>query len=270
MTATIAPRGAPVTMDTWEMPVVDLNADLGEGATLLPSDLAILDCVTSANVACGFHAGNPAVMRDCAEAALERGVVIGAHVSYHDRPGFGRRPLDISANQLLADIVEQYGVLDAVVGGVGGSLAYIKPHGALYHRMGEDDAVAAVVTDAAKQCGCGLLLARAGTAVANWGPAAGVDVVSEAFADRSYLPTGNLVPRHGSDAVIHDPAIVAQRAVSLVVAGGIEAIDGRWLTLKFDSLCVHGDTPMASASARAVRGALDEAGVTVRPFAGPP
>ncbi|MHB1711045.1 MAG: 5-oxoprolinase subunit PxpA [Acidimicrobiales bacterium] len=252
------------------MAAVDLNADLGEGETLLPSDLAILDCVTSANLSCGFHAGNATVMRDCAEAAIGRGVVIGAHVSYRDRPGFGRRPLDVPADQLMADIVEQYGVLDAVVRSAGGSLSYIKPHGALYHRMGEEDAVAAVVTGAARECGCGILLAQAGTGVADPERGADVAVFGEAFADRSYLPTGKLVPRHRPDAVIHDPASVAQRALSLVTEGGIETVDGSWLALRFESLCVHGDTPTASASARAVRAALDAAQVVVRPFAGPP
>jgi UPF0271 protein len=256
-------------MDTWGVAEVDLNADLGEGETLLPSDLAVLDCVTSANLSCGFHAGNPEAIQASLDAALERGVAIGAHVSYRDRQGFGRRAMEVPAPQLLADIIEQYRILAAMATASGGSVDYVKPHGALYNRMGVDEAVAAVVVKAVGECGVRLLVAQAGTAVAGLATAAGLEMVGEAFADRGYLPDGRLVPRSQPDALVTDPHVVAQRALSLVTRGGIEAADGSWLGVACETLCVHGDTPSASASARKTRAALEGAGVTVRSFARP-
>ncbi|HEX3460492.1 MAG TPA: 5-oxoprolinase subunit PxpA [Acidimicrobiales bacterium] len=250
------------------MAEVDLNADLGEGETLLPSDLAVLDCVTSANLSCGFHAGNPGAIQASLDAALERGVAIGAHVSYRDRQGFGRRAMEVPAPQLRADIIEQYRFLAAMATASGGSVAYVKPHGALYNRMGVDEAVAAVVVESVKECGVRQLVAQAGTAIAGLAAAAGLDVVGEAFADRGYLGDGRLVPRHEPDALVTDPRVVAQRALSLVTRGGIEAVDGSWVAVACQTLCVHGDTPSASASARETRAALEAAGVTVRSFAG--
>ncbi|HEX3840500.1 MAG TPA: 5-oxoprolinase subunit PxpA [Acidimicrobiales bacterium] len=249
------------------MAEVDLNADLGEAETLLPSDLAVLDCVTSANLSCGFHAGNREAIQASLDAALERGVAIGAHVSYRDREGFGRRPMEVPAPQLLADIIEQYGMLAEMATASGGSVGYIKPHGALYNRMGVDEAVAGVVVKAVNECGVRLLVAQAGTVVAGLAAAAGLEVVGEAFADRGYLGDGRLVPRSQPDALVTDPHRVAQRALSLVTRGGIEATDGSWVAVGCQTLCVHGDTPSASASARETRTALEAAGVTVRSFA---
>jgi UPF0271 protein len=246
---------------------VDLNADLGEAETLLSSDLAILDWVTSANLSCGFHAGNPTVIRASLVAALERGVTVGAHVSYRDRQGFGRRPMEVPAPRLRADIVEQFGILADIAATAGGSVAYIKPHGALYNRMGVDEAVAAIVVDAVHECGIQMLVAQAGTEVTGLAARAGLRVIPEAFADRGYLRDGRLVPRSDPDAVFVDPEVVAQRALSLVTRGGIEATDGSWLAVECESLCVHGDTPSAAVSAQATRLALDAAGVTVRSFA---
>ncbi|HVB94571.1 MAG TPA: 5-oxoprolinase subunit PxpA [Acidimicrobiales bacterium] len=254
-------------MNTWGMAVVDLNADLGEAETLLPSDLAILDWVTSANLSCGFHAGNPTVIQASLVAALERGVTIGAHVSYRDRQGYGRRPQEVPAPRLRADIVEQYEILSGLAAAAGGSVSYIKPHGALYHRMGVDEAVAAAVVDAVKECGARLLVAQGGTVVVGLATQAGLEVISEAFADRGYLGDGRLVPREDPDAVFGDPPVVARRAVSLVVKGGIEAADGSWLPVACQTLCMHGDTPSASVSARQTRVALEAAGVIVRSFA---
>jgi UPF0271 protein len=251
------------------MAAVDLNADLGEAETLLPSDLAILDCVTSANLSCGFHAGNLTAIQASLVAALERGVTVGAHVSYRDRQGFGRRPREVPALQLRADIVEQYGILAGLAANAGGSVPYIKPHGALYHRMGVDEVVAAVVVDAVKACGISLLVAQAGTVVAESATGAGLMVIAEAFADRAYLADGRLVPRGDPDAVFSEPQVVAKRAISLVTRGGIEAADGAWLPVACETLCVHGDTPSASASARETRIALEAAGVNVRSFAPP-
>jgi UPF0271 protein len=253
-------------MNTWGVAEVDLNADLGEAETLLPSDLAVLDCVTSANLSCGFHAGNLEAIQASLDAALERGVTIGAHVSYRDRQGFGRRSMEVPAPQLLADIMEQYGILADMAARSGGSVAYIKPHGALYNQMGVDEAVAAVVAKAVKECGVRLLVAQAGTAVAGLAAAAGLEVVGEAFADRGYRRDGWLVSRSEPDALVTDPLVVAQRALSLVTRGGIEAADGSWVAVACETLCVHGDTSSASASARETREALETAGVTVRSF----
>lgn len=267
MSATIAPPEALVTMNTWGVAVVDLNADLGEADTLLPSDLAVLDCVTSANLSCGFHAGNLTAIRASLVAALERGVTVGAHVSYRDREGFGRRRLEVPAHRLRADIVEQYEILAGIAATAGGSVPYLKPHGALYNRMGVDEAVAAVVVEAVKECGIRLLVGQAGTVVAELADGAGLEVVAEAFADRGYLGHGGLVPRDDPDAVFSDPQSVAKRAISLVTRGGVEAADGSWVPVACETLCVHGDSPSASASAQETRRALEAAGVTVRSFA---
>jgi len=256
-------------MNSVGVAVVDLNADLGEAETLLPSDLAILDCVTSVNLSCGFHAGNLTVIEASLVAALERGVTTGAHVSYRDRQSFGRRPQEVSAPRLRADIVEQYGILAGIAATAGGSVPYIKPHGALYNRMGVDKAVAQVVVDAVRECGITLLVAQAGTVVAGLATQAGLEVIAEAFADRGYLGDGRLVPRGDPEGVFSDPQVVAQRAISLVTRGGIEAADGSWLPVACETLCVHGDSPSASESARETRMALEAAGVTVRSFAPP-
>ena len=269
MTETIAPPRPLVTMNTWGVAAVDLNADLGEAETLLPSDLAVLDWVTSANLSCGFHAGNLTVIEASLVAAHQRGVAIGAHVSYRDREGFGRRPREVPAARLRADIVEQYGILAGIAATAGGSVPYIKPHGALYHRMGVDEAVAAVVVDAVRECGVTMLVAQAGSVVEGLATRAGLEVIAEGFADRGYLADGRLVPRGDPDAVFDDPQVVAQRAISLVTREGIEAADGSWLPVTCETLCVHGDTPSASESARDTRMALEAAGVTIRSFASP-
>jgi UPF0271 protein len=253
-------------LDTGDMPKVDLNADLGESDSVLPSDLAILDQVTSANVACGFHAGSRPVMEGTCRSALERGVVIGAHVSYRDREGFGRRPLDVPDSRLLADIVEQCTILSEVLEPLGGTVAYVKPHGALYHRMGIDPQVASVVMAGLRATGIPVLLAQAGTVIVELAQRSGVGVAREGFADRAYQSDGTLVPRSQEDSVIDDPDEVARRGLSLVANGGIETVDGSWLSVQCDSLCVHGDTPGAAAAAASTRATLESAGVTIESF----
>jgi UPF0271 protein len=287
---------------------IDLNADLGEADELGPSDVAVLDSISSASIACGFHAGSPAVMRATSVAAAARGVAIGAHVSYRDRAGFGRRDLDVPAKQLLADIEEQIGLLRQVVRSIGATtagpldkapagptarpaagsttgptpdptdgpiarptpeVAYVKAHGALYNRMGRDPETASVVIEAVRRCDPPMmLLAQAGTDVVERGREAGLVVVGEAFCDRAYRPDGSLVPRSEPGAVITDPDDVARRAVSLVLDGGIEATDGYWLAIMADSFCVHGDSPGAAESTRAARAALIDAGIGIRAFSG--
>ncbi len=252
------------------MAAVDLNADLAEGTSLTASDRGVLDVVTSASLACGFHAGNPAVMRAAAAACLARGVAIGAHVSFRDREGFGRRPLDVPPAVVTADIVEQVAVLAEAIGPEGADIAYLKPHGALYNLMGTDPDLAAAVVEAARATGIGLLVGQSPSAIVR--PAAGAQLVlvPEGFPDRGYRRDGRLVPRGEPGAVFGDPATVAARAVSLVVRGGIESVDGAWTALEVETVCVHGDTPGAALTARAVRDALESASVVVRAFAGPP
>jgi UPF0271 protein len=255
-------------LNTETMRAVDLNADLAEGEMLSPGDLGVLDAVTSASLACGFHAGDPDLMRTTAAACVTRGVVVGAHVSYRDREGFGRRALAVPPAVLVHDIVDQWEVLAVQVGAVGTQIAFVKPHGALYHRMGVDPTVAASVVEAVRQVGGGVLVAQAGTVVVDPARKAGLRVVPEGFPDRAYLADGRLAPRHEPGALIEDPEVVGHRALSLAREGGLEAADGTWTAVEAETLCLHGDSPGAAETARAVRAALERAGVVVRAFAG--
>ncbi len=258
--------GAMVRVDTGTMVTVDLNADLAEGEHLTSLDLTILDIVTSASLACGFHAGNRAVMRAAAAACLTRGVTIGAHVSYRDRTGFGRTQAHPPAGLLVADITEQCEVLAGEVDAAGGEVAYVKPHGALYNQMGVDAAVAASVVEAVALQGIGVLVAQAGTVVADRAREAGLRVIPEGFPDRGYRSDGRLQDRAEPGALITDPAVAGRRAVSLVNRGGVDAVDGAWTPIAAETLCIHGDTPGAGDIARSVRAALTAEGIPVRPF----
>jgi UPF0271 protein len=248
------------------VPVIDLNADVAESDLLTRSDLALLDLVTSASLACGFHAGSRPVMRATAAACVARGVVIGAHLSYRDRDGFGRRPLDVDPDQLIADLVEQWDALVDEVGDVGGTVAFVKPHGALYNRMTVDEGVAAVVIEAIAPR-CTVLVAPPGSAVAGPASAAGVRLVAEGFCDRGYDARGRLVPRGDDGSMVDDPDEAGARARSMAVDRGVAAVDGTWVALEVETVCIHGDRPGADRHARAVRDALRDAGVEVRAFA---
>jgi UPF0271 protein len=206
------------------MVVVDLNADLGEADVLTPEDAGVLDAVTSVSIACGFHAGSRKVMRDTARACVARGVAIGAHVSFRDSEGFGRRARDVAPAQLIDDIIEQCATLLEEVGSAGGTVAYVKPHGALYHQMSADAVVATSVVSAVSRLAIGTLLTQAGSEAIAAAHRSGLRVVLEGFPDRGYLVNGRLAPRHRAGAVVDDPAHVADRAVSLVHRGGIEAM----------------------------------------------
>jgi UPF0271 protein len=249
---------------------IDLNADLGEGFGVwrLGDDEALLDVITSANVACGFHAGDPLTMRRVCQAAAERGVVIGAQVGYRDLVGFGRRRLDVSADELAADVLYQLGALDACARAAGSRVRYVKPHGALYNTAADDpaqaDAVAAAVATYDRTLP---LLGLAGTALAGAAHAAGLPFVAEAFADRAYLPSGRLVPRGEAGAVIEDPYEVVARAATFALHSRVTATDGTVLPAEPRSLCVHGDTPGAVYLATEIRRTLVDAGVTLAPFA---
>jgi UPF0271 protein len=255
--------------DTGAVRTVDLNADLGEADSVLPSDLAILSRVSSANIACGFHAGSREVMRALCETAVGRGVAVGAHVSYRDREGFGRRPVDVPPRELARHIAEQCRVLAEEAAPAGATVSYLKPHGALYHRMAVDARVAGAVLEGMALGGIGVVLAPPRSVVARLAGDGGPRVVVEGFADRVYRADGTLAPRGEPGAVVDDPEEAARRAVSLAVEGGITADDGTWVELRCRSLCVHGDTPGAVETATAVRAALASAGVSIDPFAGP-
>jgi UPF0271 protein len=234
---------------------VDLNADLGEsfGAWTLGDDEALLDVVTSANVACGFHAGDPRTMARTVAVAARRGVRIGAQVSYPDLVGFGRRRMDVDAETLTADVLYQLGALHAMCVASGTAVAYLKPHGALYNRIVDDEQQAAAVVAALQQWPDAIPLMTLPESVASSVAArAGIAVIREGFADRAYTDSGRLVPRSDPGAVLTDPDDIASHVVRLVNERGVE------------SICVHGDTPGAVAIARAVRAALEAAGVKVR------
>lgn len=250
------------------MPTVDLNSDLGEsfGAWSMGDDTAMLPLVTSANLACGFHAGDPLVMIEASRTAVLHGVAIGAHPSYRDLAGFGRRDMEVAPEQLHADVLYQVAALSGIAEQVGGRVAYVKPHGALYNRIAVDLEVAEVVADVARALDLPVL-GLPGSAIAAACDRAGVRFVREAFADRGYLADGTLAPRSLAGAVLTDPEEVAERAVRIATEGVVVAIDGTEVSARVDSLCVHGDTPGAVELARAVRAALDAAGVEVTAFA---
>lgn len=250
------------------MAVIDINADLGEGFGVweLGDDLALLDVITSANVACGFHAGDPLIMRRVCAAAVARGVTIGAQVSYRDLAGFGRREMDVAAPELTAEVLYQLAALDGIARAEGGRVAYVKPHGALYNRIARDTGQAAAVVEAVRAYDPALpLLTLPGSAVHD--VAGGLTVVAECFADRAYTPSGALVSRREPGAVVHDPEVVVERAVRMAVEGTVEAVDGGKVVLNARSMCVHGDTPGAVTLARSVRSALSAAGVALEAFA---
>lgn len=251
------------------MPSIDLNSDLGEsyGAWRMGDDTAMLDIVTSANVACGFHAGDPAGLLTTLRAAAARGVVVGAHVSYPDRVGFGRRNMDVASPELVADVIYQIGALQGLAAAAGTPVRYVKPHGALYNTIAHDYRQAMDVVNAVKAVDARLpLVVLAGSPLQAWAQEAGLSVIAEAFADRAYTPQGTLVSRREAGAVLHDPARVAQRMCQLVREGRIEAIDGSVTRVQADSICVHGDSAGAVSMARAVREALIADGVTLRSF----
>ncbi|MFR9672983.1 LamB/YcsF family protein [Streptomyces sp. TR06-5] len=249
---------------------IDLNADLGEGfgRWQLTDDDALLDTVTSANVACGFHAGDPPTMRRVCEQAAARGVVVGAQVSYRDLAGFGRRAMDVPRAELTAEIAYQLGALDLFARAAGTRLGYVKPHGALYHRCVRDEEQAAAVVAAILLGGTRLpVLGLPGSALHAAAEDAGLPAVTEAFADRGYRSDGTLVPRGEPGAVLDDPDRVVKRAVGLARDGTVDTADGRTVRIRAQSLCVHGDTPGAAGLARRVRDELTAAGVTLRAFA---
>jgi UPF0271 protein len=249
---------------------VDLNSDMGEGFGVwkLGADEALLGVVTSANVACGFHAGDPSTMRRVCEAAAANGVAIGAQVGYPDLAGFGRRFIDIDPTELTDAVTFQIGALQAFARLAGADVRYVKPHGALYNAVVHHRRQAQAVVAAVRPLGLPIL-GLPGSVLLDEARAAGVPAVAEGFADRGYLPDGTLVPRTQPGAVLHDPAEVASRAVRMAVEQEVVAVDGSVVPVSVATLCVHGDTPSAVELAQAVRSALSAAGVDLASFTTP-
>lgn len=256
---------------------LDLNADLGEGMDpWTPGepglDARLLEVVSSANVACGGHAGDARVMAAVCARAAQRGVAVGAHVSYEDREHFGRRPLDVAPDELRAQVRAQVAALRAAADAAGTQVRYVKPHGALYHVVARDrghaGAVVAALLDDADQHGAALpVLGLPGAVVLDLARAAGLGAVTEAFADRGYRPDGSLVPRGDPGDLLTDDEAVADRVVRLATLGDVVAADGSTVRVDARSVCLHSDTPGAVRLAVRVRERLAEAGVEVRPFA---
>ncbi len=252
------------------MSTIDLNSDLGESLAGFPlaDDAAVLDIVASANVACGYHAGEPHRLRQTLAAAAQRGVTVGAHPSYNDPAGFGRRFVNYATDELRDEVLYQIGALDTLARASGTHVAYVKPHGALYNRIVHDEKQAQAVVDAVTAFDRELaLLLLPGSIAIDIARAAGIRVVAEAFADRGYNPDGTLVSRTQAGAVISDPRQAADRVVRLATEGTIEAIDGSVIELAAESVCVHGDSPDSVELSRRVRDGLEAAGVTIRSFA---
>ncbi|MEV5821352.1 5-oxoprolinase subunit PxpA [Micromonospora harpali] len=249
---------------------MDLNADLGEGFGIwrLGDDEALLDLITSANVACGFHGGDPSTMRRVCAAAAQRGVAVGAQVGYRDLAGFGRRHIAYAFADLRDETTYQLGALDAFCRAYRTRVRYLKPHGALYHAASVDESQAAALIAAIDDYDRDLpVLCAPGSVLAQLATGAGLRVVAEGFADRGYLPNGTLVPRTALGALVTDPEQVAARAVRMATEQTVVAVDGTVVPCPVESICLHGDTPGAVASAELVRAALLDAGVTLTPFA---
>lgn len=252
------------------MTTIDLNSDLGEGygAWTAGDDRAVLDLVSSANIACGAHAGDPTIMLATARAAVAQGVAIGAHVAYRDLAGFGRRPVHVTPDELHADVVHQIGAMAAAATVAGGRVTYVKPHGALYNTACADPVQAEAVVRAVADVDPSLaVLALPGSELLAAAERHGLRPVAEAFADRAYEPDGSLVARSRPGAVLHDPDEVAARVLRMVTDGTATAVDGSEVRVAAESVCVHGDSPGAVAMARAIRELLSAEGVELTPFA---
>ena len=246
---------------------VDLNADMGEsfGRWTLGDDEALMPHLTSANIACGFHGGDPHVMRRTVELAIEHGVGIGAHVALPDLLGFGRRRMAVAPAELRDYALYQAGAMAAFAQAAGGKLQHVKPHGALYAMVRDDPELAQAVAEAVAETGEGIILLLAGEIVAKAAVSAGVPFVPEGYVDLDYAGDGSLVIERVK--LLRDPETTARRAVRLATEGKVETLEGTDLELTARSICVHGDAPNAAEIARAIRRALEVAGVVLAPLA---
>lgn len=248
---------------------IDLNCDMGEsfGRYTLGDDAAMLDLVTSANVACGLHAGDPTVMQATVALAAQKGVAVGAHPGYPDVQGFGRRAMALTPAEIEATVLYQIGALAGFVRAAGVPLVHVKPHGALYNVAACDRTVAEAIVRAVMTFDSDLIVVTLpDSALRDAAWAAGLRVACEGFVDRAYREDGSLVPRSEPGAVIHDPVLATARAIRMVTRGEVEAITGKIVPLHIDTLCVHGDTPGAVAIAAALRPALETEGVLIAPL----
>jgi UPF0271 protein len=245
---------------------IDLNADVGEslGPWPMGDDERLIPLVSSVNVACGAHAGDPLTIERTIRLAIDHGVAVGAHPGYPDLVGFGRRDLDMTGEELEASIVYQVGAVAGIAQSLGAELRHVKPHGALYNRAAHDPAVAESIATAIRRAAPDLVLVGlAGSALLHAGVAAGLQVASEAFADRAYEADGSLRSRRLDGAILATPAAVARQALGIVRDRRVTAHDGRSVAVRADTICIHGDTPGAADYAAAVRTALGKAGVTI-------
>jgi UPF0271 protein len=241
---------------------IDLNADLGEGCG---SDEALLDLVSSANIACGWHAGGASVMRECVRWAVAKGVAIGAHPSFNDPENFGRKEMDIPASDIYAGVLYQLGALSAIARAEGGRLAHVKPHGALYNQACKNPVIADAIVAAVRDFDASLLvfgLANSGLVDAT--RRAGLTAIEEVFADRGYRADGSLVPRTEPGALLDDENAVLERTLAMAKAHRVQAVSGEWMPINAQTVCLHGDGAHALAFARRVRGVLEDAGIEVR------
>jgi len=245
---------------------INLNADMGEsfGIYKIGNDEMLLDIIKSANIACGFHAGDPLVITDTMEAALAKGVSLGAHPSYPDLQGFGRRSMSLSPKELKAAIIYQMGALDGLASSLGGSVSHVKPHGALNNDACENTELAKVVAEAIYEYDREIiLLAPVLSELAKAGTSAGLNVAMEVFADRAYTDDGHLVSRKLPGAVLHSSDECLEHVLRMVEKRGITSIDGKYLPVKFHSICVHGDNAHAVETAFKVRQGLEAQGLSV-------
>ena len=245
---------------------IDLNCDMGEsfGAYTIGADEQVMPSITSANVACGFHAGDPAVMRRTVRLAREAGVAVGAHPGFQDLAGFGRREMRVSAQEAEDMVLYQIGAFAGIARSEGVALRHVKPHGALYNMAVRDRALAGAIARAVQAFDRTLVLfALPGSELLKAGEAAGLRVAAEGFADRSYEADGSLTPRSRDGAVIHDRAAVVNRAVRMATEGKVSTLDGRDISMRVETICTHGDTPGAQDLTRAIRAGLVKAGVEV-------
>ena len=251
------------------MTAIDLNSDLGEsfGNYSFGDDAAVLASVTSANVACGFHAGDPRGIRETCRAAVAAGVTIGAHPGYRDLAGFGRRFIDVAPTELTDEVIYQIGALQALSRSVGGEVRYVKPHGGLYNTIAVHEEQAGAVARAMFEAAPELpLMVLPGSVIERVARDAGIQTVGEAFADRAYAPDGTLVKR-GTEGAVLAPADAVAQAIRFASEGAVTAVDGSELSIAPDSICLHGDNPAAVALARSIREGLEAAGIEIRSFA---
>ena len=250
------------------MQSVDLNCDMGEsfGAWKMGNDAEIMDHISSANIACGFHAGDPTTMRKTAELAISKNVAVGAHPGYPDLQGFGRRAMSLKPEEVFDIVLYQISALKGICESLGGKLSHVKPHGALYNQAAKDQGLAKAVARAVQKCDAGLVLfGLSGSHSILEAETLGLRTASEVFADRTYQPDGSLTPRSQNNALIDDRKQAIEQVLQMVGSQTVTAVDGTVLNLKADTICIHGDGPNALEFAAAIRNAFAAANIAVRP-----